>query len=133
MSLTSYVDMVYYLFIGSHYVQLCKNLCVSVDVKSFFQKFLLTELQPFLPYFWSFCATGSSVPLDSDLLPDSCSGLNKTVYTYPYQKAAKVKLPNGVKAKLPVGTSEFQWYLDSLLCTFYVKTLGEFCRKLFLL
>ena len=61
-------------------------------------------------------------------IADSCFGLNQTVYTYPYQKAAKVKLSNGVIAKLPVGVSEFQWYLVYILCTFYVKVLGEFCR-----
>ena len=69
--------------------------------------------------------TGSSVPLDSGLPSNSCSGLNKTIYAYPYQKVAEVKLPNGVIAKLPIGVSEFQWCLDSVVCTLYVEVFGK--------
>ena len=66
-----------------------------------------------------------------DLPSDSCSGLNKTVYAYPYQEVAELKLPNGAIAKLPVGVSEFQCDLDSIHWTFCVKVLGKLCKKFF--
>ena len=79
-------------------------------------------------FLYVFNTKGSSVPFADDLPSDSCSGLNKTVYAYPYQKVANVKLPNGVKAKLPIGVSEFQWHFSSVVCTFYVEVFGKSCR-----
>ena len=66
-----------------------------------------------------------------DLPSGSCSGLNKTVYAYPYQEVAEVQLPNRAIAKLPVGVSVFQCDLDLIQWTFCVKVLGKLCRKFF--
>ena len=80
-----------------------------------------------------FLTTGSSVPLASDLPSNSCSGLNKTVYVYPYQKVAKVKLPNGAIVNLPAGVFKFQWPYKTEVCAFFVTVLGKFVAALLLL
>ena len=65
------------------------------------------------------------MPVPSSVSSDSCSGLNRTIYVYPHQKVAEVKLPNGAEATLPIGQYNFKMPYGSDVCTFYVTVVGK--------
>ena len=68
---------------------------------------------------------GSSLELTSRVSLDGCSGRNTTIYVYPPQKEAEVKLPNSVEATLPIGLSKFKIAYGSDVCTFHVEVVGK--------